>query len=160
MSQKESNYSIVIHTDSYGGNFAQELRGYVTGCESGYDRTWFHHVIREKFAGTADCDWEELDEDENPYAGLWKRVRGEYGRRIEELAVTPDSFCSIKGSLNSVRLHCKKKPTQKQLELIKEWALKFSEYSKNHWLFVKPIKILGFTLECDEVRTVHTEEQF
>jgi hypothetical protein len=175
MTRKESNYSIVIHTDSYAGNFERALRGYVTGCEGEHDHGWFHHEIREKFAGTSDCDWEELDEDENPYSGLWKRVQGEYGWRIEELAVTPNLYCSKKGVPNSVRLHCETKPTKKQLELVKEWALKFAENSKcpkpsdryerkerqkNPFWFIQPINILGFTLECDKVVTVHAEENF
>lgn len=176
MARKTQKYSIVIHTDSYAGNFERELRGYVTGCRGEWDRANFESEIRTAFAGDPDCDWEELDEDENPFADLWKLVAGQYGFRIEELAQTPKEF-SPKGDLNSVRLHCKKKPTAKQLKLVKEWAYKFAERSKcvkpvdryNHFQmktpsdpfwFVEPINILGFTLECDEVKTVHTKEDF
>lgn len=171
---KPKNYSVVIHTDRYAGNFERELRGYVTGCRSGWDRANFELEIRTAFAGDPDCDWEELDEDENPFADLWNRVAGEYGFRIEELVQTPKEF-SQKCEPNSIRLHCKKKPTAKQLNLIKEWAHKFAEKTKcvkpaeryNHFetpsdpfWFVEPINILGFTLECNEVTIAHIKENF
>lgn len=164
------DFSILIHTDSYAGNFSRELRGYVTGSSDPASDSHGDSIcaeIREHFTGDPDADWEECDE--NPFLDLFKYVRGDYGPRIEALAYTPAPFG--KGECNSIRLFCTRRPTETQLGLVKEWTLKFAQKcsiprtiedhdNRNPFCYLRPIRVLGFSLVWDEVKTVHNELPF
>lgn len=160
-------YDIFIHTDSYAGNFERSLRAFVTGCDGENDYDSLSGDIREAFGVERDGDWEEAEE--NPFYDLFRRVRGEYGMRIEEITNTPKKYAS--NGCNTVILHLNQKPTEEQLDILKTWILKFSEKSceprdpmkcddRDPWRFVRPIKILGCEFSAKEIKVVQTVTEF
>ena len=165
----ENEYDILIHTDSYAGNFERELRAYVTGIEGDhdFDAGALTGDIREAFGVERDGDWTEAEE--NPFYDLFRYVRGEYGMRIEEIEGTPKKYAS--DGCNTVVLHLNQRPTEDQLDILKTWILRYSEKSQeprdrsnrdscDPWLRLKPVKILGCELSAKENKVVHTITEF
>lgn len=119
---RRAKFAVVIKTDSYAGNFEREMCAHLTGhigeCEVG--REYADESIAEKFD---DVIGNEADDN-----GCYRPVA---------------LGCDIKGFTNKdVVIFFDKKPTKKQLELIKTRSTNF---------IYKPIcgkkeKILGFEL--------------
>lgn len=169
MARRSTNdeYDILIHTDSYAGNFERELRSYVTGCDGDNDTRDLSGDIREAFGVERDGDWTEAEE--NPFYDLFRYVRGEYGMRIEEIANTPKKYAS--NGCNTVILHLNQRPTEEQLDILKTWILQFSAKSQeprdqmnyqtnDPWRHIRPVKILGCELSAKEIKVVQTVTEF
>jgi hypothetical protein len=153
---KNKEYEILIHTDSYAGNFERQLRSFVTGCEGDNDFVDLTGDIREFFAGEKDGDWEESEE--NPFYDLFRRVRGEYGMRIEEIATTPKKYGE---GCNTVILHLNANPSEEQLDILKAWTLRFAECTPNtEWHVRDKVKILGCELVVREIKVIQTNTEF
>ncbi len=127
-------YTLLINTDSYAGNFEREMTAYCTG------------VIGECEVG------EELIEKFNDEIALNFNIPNDYFE--DKLAQKPDEYgcyrpCQIErnedGIYNTVGINFNNEPTTKDIEIIKYAASQFVE--KNN------IKIIDFSLKIDTTIT-------
>jgi hypothetical protein len=124
----KKEYSIIIDTNQYTGNFERELCAFVTGqigdCKVG-----------EKFIDP-DEDYELFDDDiirqDLDNDGCFRPVR----------------ICQdVNGKINSIKIFFENKPTDEQINFIKNKTLKF----KCGRIPTKiPIEIIGFRL-CTKI---------
>lgn len=127
MKKAEGNFGLIIKTNAYAGNFEREMTAYLTGCTGDEDDTG-HDFVEEL---PISFDNVENVPDEN---GTYRPV-------------------SLDKNANNLIIWFETKPTQEQINFIKERAPKFSEVRANHptWgEFYKndsPIQILNVILK-------------
>lgn len=132
MNKKETKWVFVVDTNCYAGNFERDMTAYLTGiigeCEVGKE---FAAIYAEE---TGDVEGSLFEEsiDHRP---------DEHGCHRP---------CSIYGNeTNSVAIYFWKKPTKKQINLMKDRLNKFPEKFKSlepDYLQKNTIKILGIRL--------------
>ncbi|HMC00498.1 MAG TPA: hypothetical protein VKN14_05620 [Flavobacteriaceae bacterium] len=120
------NFILIIDTNSYAGNFERQITAFCTGMVGEY--------------GIGD-----------DYAKMFKEAHPDYVEEFLDIVTQwpddhgcPTAIWRTKkgGKYNSVAIFFDKKPSKKQLEFIKNQALKFSSMSK----YKGPSKILGLRL--------------
>lgn len=186
----QEQWAIVIDTDSYSGNFEREMGAYITGTETIRGER-FVEDIRKHYGFNPKVRGSYWDDDErNPFANLFENWPGEHGDELAHIWPTPGWGNNGKGehvqlstltaakakkcrwpAYQSVIIRCCQRPTQKQIQVLKEWAFKFSERSKApkpEWkaedqgtrdpFYFKPVvNIIGIRLLCDKTITETTE---
>lgn len=134
----KTGYAFVIDTDSYAGNFERELCAHVTGtigeCEAGEEYVEDLPINFDNVQHVAD--------DNGTYrpVSIWKSP--------------------IKNSYDSVAIFFDKKPSQEQIDFMKERSKTFIEKNKqisseSSFYRIKEFNITGYRL----IRFVHTAEE-
>lgn len=133
-------YSLLVCTDSYVGNFEREMCAFMTGsigdCGVGEEYSDLFHTficnkIGRKWGGNGDdlmmglTDWRADSDDSAPCA----RPVGIY---------TNDP--------KTVEIYLERVPNEQELEILKERAYAFSEVYCKTREWHKPIQVLGFKL--------------
>lgn len=141
----EVEIDLVIDTNLYAGNFEREMCGYVTGM-------WDGETHGGDQAAVFDTEVEG-----NPFDDLIElRPEDDHGwMQPQHMERTPPKFYNY----NSVALHCSRRPTDEQIELMKSRALKFTVEGR---IFDRPItglSILGFRLLTRTITTDTKEEE-
>lgn len=169
--ETKKQWAVIIDTDSYSGNFERELAAYVTGIET----IRGEHFVRE---------FQETFDGEDPFEGLFMRWPGEHGNELAHIHPTPGWGNNGLGdhvklsdltpskrrkftwpAYQSVILRTYEKPSEVQLEILREWALKFAAKSrepnahkKYPFTHIHPINIIGIRVVCEETITKVTRE--
>jgi hypothetical protein len=137
-------YIFIIDTNEYAGNFERELCAYITGhvgeCGVGSEMA---HIFTEEEGESFDIFGESV-----------LSISSEHG------CARPTSIWENKnGKYDSVAIFFCKKPTKKQIDLMKKRTQKFIDEIKNPYTR-KPnfSKILGFRLLTEEKITNTIEE--
>ena len=124
--RKSIEWSFVVDTDSYAGNFEREMSSYIVGRCDDYG---------EHRGGKYSDMFKEDFPKEDPFGGKYGSIVTD---RMVELGNSPGrSPVSIacvddSESFQSVEIFFEEKPTAKQLKVLKYRAQKFAEIAKNH----------------------------
>jgi hypothetical protein len=170
--ESQEQWAIVIDTDSYSGNFEREMAAYITGQRTIRGENFVH-------------DFEAAFEEEDPFEDLFVEWPGEHGYELAHIHPTPGWGNNGRGdhkklsdlsvakrkkytwpAYQSVIIRCNEKPSQVQIEILKEWANKFAaksrepkvqrgfdENMKNPFHYIQPLNIIGFRLICEKTVT-------
>lgn len=135
-------YTFIIDTDQYAGNFEREMCAYCTGmvgdCGVGDKEAekFLEEFGQEKTDDMIDIIGQKADE------------HGVY--RPTEICITPDYLLSKQGTYQSVAIFLNKKPSQEIIKMLKERAEKFTEGRDNNGNIMKSktkrLNILGFRM--------------
>lgn len=147
-----NQWSIIIDTDSYSGNFEREMAAFITGYETIRGEK-FVHPIRRSFgfeSRSYGANWDEANE--NPFVLLFVPWLGDHSEGWENPEIA--NICPTPGYGNngygqrmkvttpeekkhfpypayqSVQIRCSEKPSEEVIAILKEWAYKFAERSK------------------------------
>ncbi len=144
----ETFYKFVIDTNSYSGNFERELCGYVTGhwdneTHGGEQAKIFDEEVGDDNIFEDDIKYQMLDHDGCGYSAP------------QEIVHTPEKY-GVEHLYSSVAICFERKPTEEQINLMKERSYKFE---KEGMIFGRPVglKILGFRLITKVIE--ETEEE-
>jgi hypothetical protein len=140
-------WSVVIDTDSYSGNFEREMVAFITGYETPRGDK-FVYPIRRAFGFESRCYGAVWDEaDENPFVLLFIPWPGNWGEELAHICPTPGygnngrgEHCQVTTpaqktrypypAFQSVQIRCSEKPSAEALTILKEWSYKFAERSR------------------------------
>ena len=120
----EANYSIIIKTNQYAGNFERELCAHLTGivgeCEVGHEYAdeEITTIFEQSIATPAD------DNGTRRPVGLGSRNEGATG--------------------NDVVIYFDSEPTKEQVQIIKERLLTFTAYHPVQFLEFKGIELIEY----------------
>lgn len=172
----EEQWSIIIDTNSYSGNFEREMGAYITGLET-IRGELFVHDIRNHYGFDEDEDGDWYECEKNPYGDIFRTWPGDHGEELANICPTPEYKKSGKKVRNkdvyqSVQIRTSQRPTEEQIKVLKEWAYRFAAKTqesrlpyeeekkaekergyRNPFFYQTPIDILGFRLTCDRTTT-------
>ncbi len=141
----EEQWSIIIDTDSYSGNFEREMGAYITGLETIRGEDLIHDFREAHGVNRKERNVYWNDDPRNPLAEVFMEWPGEHGDELAHICPTPGYGNNGHGehkklseltpakaekylcpAYQSVQLRTNEKPTDEQVKLIKEWAYKFA----------------------------------
>lgn len=138
-----TTYAFVVKTDAYAGNFERELTAAMTGC------------IGECEVGSTEAS--------NFIAEVGEGIQRSFEYDKIRL-ITDDEGCSRPASIwncrdedgfNSAATFFRDRPTEWEIELMKERAYEFASRG-GRWY--KPFKIKGFSIETISVMSIDRKE--
>lgn len=151
-------YIFVIDTNKYSGNFERQMCAYCTGfygeCEVGKEYAKMFDKdfnIEDEYEGDnifyENIEYKSDDGCSRPCIVFNNPKYGNDGDGNHVLLTETNKDDYLYSAYNSVGILFFEKPTEKQIEIMKERALKFVD------IFDKTVKIEGFRL-MKEIRTI------